>query len=73
MVCMMVEFSITLVLKAVIILLIDIDECALGTHQCAQNCSNAVGSYTCSCRTGYRLSSDRQTCISEFDINISSE
>ena len=44
----------------------DIDECRLGTHQCAQNCSNTVGSYTCSCRTGYRLSNDGQTCISEF-------
>ena len=42
--------------------MIDIDECGLGTHQCAQDCSDTVGSYTCSCRTGYTLNADGRHC-----------
>ncbi len=45
--------------------LADIDECAVGTHQCGQNCHNNVGSYTCSCNTGYRLAPDGRSCLSE--------
>lgn len=41
---------------------VDIDECALDTDQCAQNCHNTVGSYTCSCNVGYRLNIDRRRC-----------
>lgn len=41
---------------------VDINECSEGTHQCAHNCQNTVGSYTCSCRTGYRLSSNGRSC-----------
>ena len=44
----------------------DIDECAEGTDGCAQTCTNTVGSYSCSCGTGYRLASDEHTC-SEVD------
>ena len=40
----------------------DIDECALNTDGCAHNCFNIIGSYTCSCRTGYSLATDRQSC-----------
>ncbi len=40
----------------------DVDECALGTDQCAQDCTNTVGSYTCNCRTGYRLNPDGRRC-----------
>ena len=43
-------------------MLIDIDECALGTDQCAQNCHNNVGYYTCSCNAGYTLNSDGYHC-----------
>ena len=31
----------------------DIDECASDNGGCDQNCHNNVGSYTCSCDTGY--------------------
>ena len=33
----------------------DIDECTTDTHTCDENadCSNTVGSFTCSCRSGY--------------------
>ena len=40
----------------------DIDECGLGTHQCAQNCSNTVGSNTCIFSSGYTLNADGQCC-----------
>ena len=40
----------------------DIDECVAGTHQCEHNCTNTVGSYTCSCRDGYSLSADGRRC-----------
>lgn len=42
--------------------LLDIDECAEGTDGCAQTCTNAVGSYSCSCTTGYHLASNRHGC-----------
>ena len=44
---------------------LDIDECAMGSHQCSQNCTNTQGSYFCSCQPGYDLSSiDQVTCQS---------
>ena len=41
---------------------IDIDECAEGSDGCVQSCTNTVGSYECSCTTGYRLASDDHRC-----------
>ena len=40
----------------------DIDECSEGTDNCAQNCSDTEGNYTCSCGYGYRLGSDNHSC-----------
>ena len=33
----------------------DVDECATGNHTChpAADCINTVGSFNCSCRSGY--------------------
>ena len=36
-------------------LLIDIDECSLGTDDCEQECVNIEGNYTCQCFPNYRL------------------
>ena len=38
-----------------IISILDIDECAKGTHTCSANaeCANTEGSYKCTCKTGY--------------------
>ncbi|CAL1526080.1 unnamed protein product, partial [Lymnaea stagnalis] len=48
---------------------IDIDECV--TNPCSQQCNNTIGSYQCSCYSGYRLSNfDGKTCI---DINECAE
>ncbi len=58
---------------SILLMFTDIDECALETDRCDQDCHNAVGNYTCSCRTGYTLSG-RFTCLSEqektLDIDI---
>lgn len=42
---------------------VDIDECAAQNGRCSQLCSNSVGTYRCSCNTGFRLSRDMRTCI----------
>ncbi|XP_059169385.1 uncharacterized protein LOC131951116 [Physella acuta] len=48
---------------------IDINECS--NNPCSQQCTNSIGSYSCSCNTGFRLNTqDRRTCI---DINECSE
>ena len=47
----------------------DIDECADGTHRCAQTCTNEIGSYSCSCDSGYRLAGDSFRCYGKPLIN----
>ena len=44
----------------------DIDECEVGTDNCDSNadCTNAVGSFTCSCRHGYE--GDGIVCSGKF-------
>ena len=42
--------------------IIDINECATNNGGCAQTCNNTVGSYQCSCGTGYTLNSDGHAC-----------
>ena len=56
------------VVKAAVMLtlfpVVDIDECSEGISGCSQNCENTVGSFTCSCRNGYRNSEqDQRICI----------
>ncbi|XP_066264138.1 uncharacterized protein [Branchiostoma lanceolatum] len=40
----------------------DVDECASNNGGCAQNCTNTVGSFVCSCRDGFVLNSDGLSC-----------
>ena len=44
--------------------MIDVNECALGIHECQQTCTNTLGSYECSCQAGYLLNGDQYTCSS---------
>ena len=44
----------------------DIDECIEERDSCTQTCINTVGSYTCSCLTGYGLGRDGRTCDGEL-------
>ncbi|ESO10937.1 hypothetical protein HELRODRAFT_167450 [Helobdella robusta] len=41
---------------------IDVNECSNNNGGCQQLCSNTFGSFSCSCSTGYRLSSDKMSC-----------
>ena len=43
-------------------LFVDIDECSSDNGGCQHNCQNTAGSYRCSCKDGFRLSSDKHTC-----------
>ncbi|KAM5146730.1 epidermal growth factor-like protein 7 [Mantella aurantiaca] len=40
----------------------DVDECAAGSHRCAQTCVNTAGSFLCGCRDGFRLAEDGRSC-----------
>ena len=51
--------------------LVDIDECAEDLDNCAQYCTNTIGSYHCSCGSCYRLASNRYSCDSKFGIQVS--
>ena len=50
----------------------DIDECADDSGGCAHVCVNEVGSYSCSCRSGYQLANDGRGCAEE-DIDECAE
>ena len=40
----------------------DINECANHNGECQQNCQNTIGSYSCSCLTGYLIDSNGYNC-----------
>ena len=46
--------------------LIDINECTEKTSGCAQICTNQIGSFKCSCTTGYYLGTDLKSCNGKF-------
>ena len=41
----------------------DIDECLDNNGGCNHSCTNADGSFECSCDAGYFLSGDQRTCL----------
>ena len=49
----------------------DINECVADTDGCSQICNNTVGSFECSCRTGFTLLDDGRTCaeVNECSLN----
>ena len=52
--------------------LADHNECE-GQHNCGQICGNTPGSYYCTCRPGYYLSSDLRTCKGNMPVSIHAE
>ena len=44
---------------------VDVDECALGIHECAQLCNNTDGLYSCSCQEHFSLAPDGKSCTPE--------
>lgn len=59
--------------QKIILLFVDINECSNNTSICGLNgnCTNIVGSYQCSCPTGYRF--DSQTCVGTFTFFLSTQ
>jgi hypothetical protein len=43
----------------------DIDECALDTDGCEQECINTPGDFQCDCFEGFLLNEDNITCYGE--------
>ena len=43
-------------------LLIDVDECRTNNGGCNQTCTNTIGSFECSCGTGYNLAPNNLDC-----------
>jgi len=47
----------------------DVDECAIGgTNNCEQICNNHVGSFNCSCHSGYELHNDTE-CVEQGEFS----
>ena len=46
----------------------DINECTSNNGYCGQVCINTVGSYTCSCYSGYELNTDARTCAGMWSL-----
>lgn len=49
---------------------LDINECLHNNANCSEICSNAIGSFACSCNIGYMLNADNRTrageCFASF-------
>lgn len=44
----------------------DVNECQLSDNLCKNGqCVNMMGTYQCSCDTGYQATPDRQGCVGE--------
>lgn len=50
-------------LNFICLFLLDVNECKTGKHSCEQLCENTLGGYVCKCKSGYRLSHDKKSCI----------
>ena len=49
----------------------DINQCLTGSHGCQGNCSNAEGSYVCTCTEGLLLQNDGFSCKSQiFNMHL---
>lgn len=48
------------------------DECQTGENDCEQVCQNRFGTYSCSCRKGFRIGSDRTSCVDYNECNLKS-
>ena len=56
-------------LDIIVINLLLIVRCTNGDHSCEHNCHNTDGSYTCSCNSGYSLTSNNKSCSGKHNNN----
>ena len=49
--------------EIIVIILPDVNECEASNGGCGHICDNTDGSFTCSCRPGFKLSSDMLSCV----------
>ena len=61
-----VSYAFSVSYPVLILLLIDIDECAMDTDRCDQNCINTPGRFICNCSEGYLINEDGYTCDGEW-------
>ena len=54
---------------SLVLVLLDIDECGEHVSGCNQHCVNTVGSYYCSCYTGFQINVDQHTCFGKCGIH----
>ena len=47
----------------------DINECLSNNGNCSHTCTNTNGSYICSCRLGYAIDANNDSCNGKFDFN----
>ncbi|KAI0239913.1 hypothetical protein LSAT2_009363, partial [Lamellibrachia satsuma] len=45
-----------------VVILPDVNECAVRNGSCEQTCVNTDGSFQCSCRDGFKLSDNKLSC-----------
>ena len=48
----------------------DIDECAVESDNCHQDCINTNGSFSCSCWPGFELNPDNTTCNGNYEFSV---
>ena len=44
----------------------DINECQFNNGQCGHHCTNTDGSYYCTCNAGYRLTTNKHSCVGMY-------
>ncbi len=49
-------------------MLTDVNECQASNGGCGQMCTNAEGSFQCSCREGYFLTADNLSCEGKLGL-----
>ena len=60
--CIGEDPSLPMFQKPVCFVGLDVDECAVGSDDCQQICTNQDGGFLCSCEPGYSLTKDMKTC-----------
>ena len=50
---------------------VDIDECSSANQRCSHECMNTIGSFQCICPRGFKVDSDKVTCVDVNECDVS--